>query len=348
MDDSIICIVCQKKEEDSSQVLTCAYCFSCAHFRCKNIIGNAIGRWKKKLYYCTPECSVIYQRVIDMQNNNIIDTLGSQLKSITIKEMENVKAEVRLVTSAIESSQEFLSAKIDSINADFNELKLENQTMKHEMEILKQSHSALEETVRKLEASVDMSARFATSKNLVFLGLPVIENENVPDLIVKTLATIGVEARVDSFTLAERFFPPGKNKKAIIPIRVIFKSTECKELVMSKKGKFGKLLSTSVHPSLNIDGKSLTVSIRDELTPLALDLLKETRESQDILEFKYVWPGRSGVVLAKKDEASKPEIIKNKSDLIKLTKNALAQQKTDQSNQTSPDIVQENKRKKRI
>lgn len=59
----------------------------------------------------------------------------------------------------------------------------------------------------------------------------------------------------------------------------------------------------------------MNVTLRDELTPLSLELLKELRGSQEQLNIKYVWAGREGVILAKKDENSKPVLVKNRGDL---------------------------------
>lgn len=58
--------------------------------------------------------------------------------------------------------------------------------------------------------------------------------------------------------------------------------------------------------------------MRDELTPLSLELLREMREHQDRLNVKYVWSSRDGNVLVKKNEHSKPELIKTRDDMVDL------------------------------
>ena len=58
--------------------------------------------------------------------------------------------------------------------------------------------------------------------------------------------------------------------------------------------------------------------MRDELTPLSLQLLAEMRIHQEKLNIKYVWSSRGGNVLVKKNEQSKPEIIKTRDDLYEL------------------------------
>lgn len=87
---------------------------------------------------------------------------------------------------------------------------------------------------------------------------------------------------------------------------------------MTRKKQVGKLLSTTIDSSLLLNGRPTTVSIRDELTPLTTELLHELRESQDLFKIKYVWPGRHGTVLVRKNDGDKPDLIKNREDLSKL------------------------------
>ena len=67
-----------------------------------------------------------------------------------------------------------------------------------------------------------------------------------------------------------------------------------------------------------MNGKPTNLNIRDELSPLSLELLKEMRESQELLKTKYVWPGRGGVVLVKKGDGAKLETIRNRDELGSL------------------------------
>lgn len=167
-----------------NKVITCMYCFSSSHFKCRNIIGSAIARVKANMFFCTPSCSEIYKRIIDMQTSrsSLISTLTSELKETVSR---TVKAEVRSVTTAIEKSQEFLSAKFDDIVSDFKDLKAENECLKQRVDELTSSHFKLTSFVHQLEANVDRSDRKAVSKNAVLLGLPCVANENVMEIVKK-------------------------------------------------------------------------------------------------------------------------------------------------------------------
>lgn len=323
MNDENVCNVCQRKELDTNKLLTCLYCFSCAHFKCKKIIGNACRRVRDNPYFCTPDCVSIYQRIIEMSNSKqaLNTTLMNELK-LTIEnavstEMLKVKSEVEQITTAIETSQEFLSAKFDAISIDFNKLKQENEELKLEISILERSQSALTEMVYKLEQSADKTSRAINENNAIFMGVPTTQNENTTQLIVKTIQCLGVKLQSASILSATRL-NARKNNNAIIPIKVVFQHLADKEALFEKKKRRGKLLSTEIDSSLLWNGRPTTVSIRDELSPLSSELFRELRDSQELLNIKYIWPGRHGVILIRKNDGDRPEIVKNREDLSKM------------------------------
>ena len=259
-----------------------------------------------------------------MQDNKstVVQAMTAELKaslsSAVSAEMQAVRGEVKSITSAIETSQEFLSSKFDSIASEFKELKIENAYLKNELSDLKHSHSALTQTVYRLEEVVDKTNKAGMLNNAVLLGVPTQMNENVNELAIKTVGEMGLNLPDGSILSASRMSANAKIPNAKIPIRIVFKDKEIKELVFSKKREKGNLLSTCVGPSLLFDGKPTNLHIRDELSPLSLELLKEMRVSQELLKIKYVWPGRGGVVLVKKEDGAKLEKIRNRYELSGL------------------------------
>lgn len=319
-----ICVECKKPEKDASKILTCMYCFSEAHYKCRNITGNAARRIKEKMYFCSHNCSSIYQRIIEMQNHktSIVESLAVELKGAVAnavsQEIQNFRCEVKQITTAIEKSQDFLSSKFDGIVTDFQELKKENESLKHEIHKLKNNQQTLSKTVNKLEHQVDKSSREKNCNNAVVLGVPFVPDENTEEIVQKMISGFGVAANFDGISSATRINAKNRPKNSLVPIRVVFKDENAKEMVFTKKKECGKLLSSSIDPCYTINGKPTTVTMRDELTPLSLELLTEMRGYQDKLQLKYVWSSRGGNVLIKKNENSKPEIIKNRDDLNEL------------------------------
>lgn len=321
--DEFVCSVCKKKESDCTKVLTCMYCFSSVHFKCKNVVGNAIRRMKETDYFCCPDCSAIYQRIVMMQNSNksLLSSLAAEMKatistSVAV-ELRSVTTEVKQITTAIEKSQEFLSTKFEQIVTDFNNLKLENAKLKTEIQHLKKSQNRLQGMVYKLEANVDKSDKTDLVNNAILWGIPSATDENVLDSVKKYFNCLGLKDNFNCVLSAERIFS-NKNTNVLVPIRIVFQNKETKEFVFNKKKQFGKLLSTSIDHKFTVNGRSLNVTLRDELTPLSLELFKELRESQESLRIKYVWVGRGGIILVKKDDSSKPEYVKNREDLNRI------------------------------
>lgn len=332
-DESIVCSICNKSEIDSLKVLTCMYCFTSAHFKCKNIVGAAVRRMREVEYFCSSECSNIYQRIISMRNDNhtLMSSFATEMKSVisasVAKEMQNVASELKQITATVEKSQEFLSAKFDEIVTDFKDLKTENEKLKREIECLKNTQNQLQSTVYKLETNVDKSDKTCLDKNAVIWGIPTEDGENVFDLVEKMLLCLGLNANNKYVTSADRMFP-NKPAKELVPIRIVFCNKETKEIVFNQKKQFGTLLSTVINPKFTTNGKATTVTLRDELTPLSLELLKELRKSQGLLNIKYVWAGRGGVILAKQDDTSKPVLIKNREDLSRVINHFTSQCET--------------------
>lgn len=319
-----ICVECKKTEKDVSKLVTCMYCFSEAHYKCRNLVGNALRRIKDRMYFCSHNCSSIYQRITEMQNqkSSIVETLAAELKgavsNAVSQEMKNFKNEVQLITAAIEKSQEFLSEKFDAIVTDFKELKRENVELKLEIDRLKHTQHAMSKIVHKLEHNVDISARQANCNRAIVLGVPFFPDENTLEIVRKVTTCYGLSIDTDAIMSAERLGGKNKTNFALIPIRVTFRDGNTKEVVFAKKKELGKLLSSSVNERYVINGKPTTITMRDELTPLSLELLSAMREHQEKLSIKYVWSSRGGNILVKKNEHSKPEMIKTRDDLYEL------------------------------
>lgn len=321
--DEFVCNVCQKRESDSSTLLTCMYCFTSVHFKCKNIAPSAVRRMRNTDYFCSSQCSAIYQRIVMMQNNNnsMVSSLASEMRATisasVAKEMRTVTTEVKQIIYAIEKSQEFLSTKFDDIVIEFNRLKCENDRLVAEIEKLKKSQSDLREMVYTLECNADKADKVALDNNAILWGVPTATEENVPRLVEKLLVSVGLQGNSDHIKSAERLFSNGRSG-TMVPIRIVFNNKKSKEMVFNKKKQYGKLYSTVIDDKLKVNGKATSVTLRNELSPLSLDLLKKLRESQEIMGVRYVWAGRGGTILVKRDNDSKPELVKNRVDLDRV------------------------------
>lgn len=352
-DDSVTCCVCSESETDLSTVITCMYCFTSSHWRCRGITNKAAVRMREKPYFCSTNCADIYKRIVEMQRNDksLLSSISSQLNASVTKvveaQMKQVKAEVKSITTAVESSQNFLSEKFDKIVTDFNEIKSDNTRINLEVDHLKSSHSTLAETVYKLESSVDKTNRSALACNTIILGLPSSANENIGNVVNKTFRCIGVDLSSVSFQ-ASRLYTKPKNNNVVVPIRVTFDDIKMKDYVLDKKREFGQLKSTMVEKSLLLNGNACNVAIREEMTPLGLELLKEMRDKQNSLNIKFVWPGRGGAVLVKKNDDSTTEKISSRDDLNKLITRYTKNNPSQRSVSISPEQEQQGSKKRKV
>lgn len=318
MDKAVECLVCKKLESEADKILTCMYCFSTAHFKCRNISAKAAKNIKARMYFCTVKCSEIFQRINDMVNDktSVMNMITMEIKSIVtnivVSQLDAMKSEVKSVSEAIERSQEFLCSKFEDILKDYKYLKQENEMLKLQMNDLKLELSSIKSTVNGMEGKLDKSEQDEVASNAVILGLPYSPEENVVDLVCKTASHVGVNLFPESLASATRISTYNKMSQSG-PIRVVFKNRNDKELLISKKRSFGTVKSTHIIET-HMKHKETNVIIRDELTPLALDLLKHMKELQVKYNIKYVWPGRRGTILVKLADHSKTESIKTKND----------------------------------
>lgn len=183
-------------------------------------------------------------------------------------------------------------------------------------------------------------SRMTLSRNMIVLGIPPRKDENVKEIIGKVSSAIGYEIPDGAILEAKRLTSNGEKLRNTepAPIKVVFVSEQYKEELFAKKRSFGPLLSAAV--DLPLPDGSRKIVLRDELTPRGMELYKQVREIQDCLNYKFVWPGRNGVILAKKSENSKTEFIRSRSDVAGLqrtgAKRNLDTSTTNSSTQSSP------------
>lgn len=336
--ESSICFLCEKVEENTSRIIECLQCGRCVHFRCKKVFGNAVGRMRGKSFFCSGECFDMHLKTSQskVDYSDIVEELRSLAQAV--REVKQESTNVRIVfeetqqqiitmvetTKRIEESQDFLASQFDSIQADFNSFKnevsgLKQKTEKFEKEVKEWQlkHQHLSTTVAQLELEVDKLNRSMLSKNAVLLGIPCKENEDLKSLVRCTGNAVGCRLAADAIIQSKRLYTKSSGK-ATPPILVTFASENVKENFFECKRKHGVLMASEI--SEIFAGFSKRIIIRDEMTPYGRELLRKALEYQTSLDFKYVWPGRDGKVLVKRHDGGKVEQITSKEQLISLLK----------------------------
>lgn len=313
-----VCGVCTIRESDVNKLIFCAYCFSCGHLKCKNILGRAIQRIREKRYFCTLDCADKYTRIINMQSKqeSQIVELGKELRNTVANELKTVRTNVTQFTSAIESAQEFFSSKLDKILSDLKNMKKENVALKKEIELLKSSHSSVSTTAFKLESDFDRPAKAAVTRNAIVLGVPFKPKKNVVNVVNKMFEVMNCKS--ESLVSVSRLQANNKSTNALPPVRIIFKDEASKENMFQKLKRMKGIPSTKIDPDLTLNGKTTNITVQHELTHFSLNLLQETRKNQKLFNWKYVWADKNGSILVRKAADDNIYTINNRSDLNKL------------------------------
>lgn len=296
-EESAVCVICGLEEKDPRKVIECVYCHKSEHFKCKNVIGNAVRKLREQTYFCSSECNNIYQQSI--RNLAVESQVLKDLQSV-LSEVRESRSELQAVKSTvgeIEKFQNFLSEKLDSLLGEIKLVKDEQSMMKKDVQHLRGKQQATSDSVDQLELEVDRLKRASFSKNAVLLGIPMKRNECVETVVCKVAAAVGCKlpngAIVESKRLTNR--DPLHNDGKVPPIKVCFAEERFKEELFSKKKIHGSLLASTVDPLFATS--TAKIIMRDELTSYGMELLKEVREIQDLTDIKFVWPGRNGAIL---------------------------------------------------
>lgn len=322
-DDAIICVKCEKEEKDAKKVIECVYCHKSEHFKCKNIIGNAIRKLREQVYFCSLECHDFHQRTTTNSNND--SRVMNELQTILaeVREGRTEMDSVKRTVGEVEKFQNFLSEKLDTLLLEVKSLKAEHGALKSSVGSLTEEQKLLKGRVDYLEEELDRVNRAAISNNAVIVGVPSSNGENTVKIVHSIAASLGCQLPVDAVLEARRLVSKNtatnENKRA--PIKVCFKEARYKEDLFAKKRSHGQLLSSTIDPALS--GPARRIVLRDELTPYGMRLLTETREQKELSEWKFIWPGRNGAVLAKRCENSKIEVVRNHADLEKLGRSGM-------------------------
>ena len=229
---------------------------------------------------------------------------------------------VEKLTTDLTKSQTFLADKFDEIqrcmlilSTELRDIRKENEQLKQSLKALSQRTLNVAQAVNRQEATIDNEKRTELSSNAIVLGIPREENEDILDVVTKTCKTLGYHGVGGTIVSCSRIQGPNTDCS---PIRVTFKNQQSKERLMAYKKNYGRLNTQMIEGIKLKSGPSRNVVIRDDLTPLAMDLLRELRQVQREKNLRFVWPGRNGIILVKHTEKSKVVMIRDRADLRRL------------------------------
>lgn len=345
-----ICAGCKTKEKDHKKIIECANCHNHHHLKCK---AGAFVRHRNRKY-CSVSCQEsgepdlgLNPKMDQQQYTQIINEIKDSRKEMAA-EMQKLRTEVKTTVENIEKFQNFLSGKLDDLIKDIKELWEDHRIVKGKVSDLEARHLNLQATVARLELEVDRINRSSISRNMIVLGVPAKSNEDTSKIV--QLIAAAVDCNIPPNAISEATRMPVKDSKQqpgrSQPIKVVFTCDRYKEELLDKKRKKGPLLLSAIDATYSGTNRVL---LRDELTPYGLNLLQKVREVQEMLNWKYVWPGRYGAILVKKTEISKTTVIRTLQDAADLerlnNKRGLNSSPGNSSGSGSPGSQHESKRR---
>lgn len=298
-----VCKICDRTEKTAEAMVTCDCCLSSFHAKCKKIPKETMSKLSGSPYFCSSKCSDIFRRFTAF-------TGGRKL----------CEEDKSYITSAIKDA---LAEKLDSVIGDIRNLQLGHEEVSKEQDHLKERCSQLEGAVNGLEEEVEYLHKERISNNVMFFGVPLITNENTGDVVQTIINRMTYEkpqliTRNDILSVY-RF--PLKNKSSLAPpIRVIFKSSDCKTKFMDIARQLQNLKSTDLDSTWTIKGSASVIFIREEATKRSQQIYRELTTKQKELGVQYIWIGRNSVVLLKKDSTSSTIKVKNWNEALEAQK----------------------------
>ena len=282
------CIECKMPVLDSEDAFQCDKCDKLLHSVCTKLNKKQLDKFVKdstleyKCHLCVPGKS----------NNN--STVETQLNVITTKlnQLDEIKESMR-----------FMSAQYDDILKGVS-------TNKKMIDTLQKENKHLRIEVKELKTSLKYLHDAKVQNDCVINGVTVIDESVSPLVAVLDIAKkIGVDICEDwiddvYFVNQRKSMPNTEIKRSIV---VKFINKKSKQLFMSKKSTLRK----------NDDLKN--VYINDFLSKQTVQIFNHAKTMKAV-GFKFVY-SRNGMIIARKNENSKPIRINSMDDVDKILLN---------------------------
>ena len=152
-------------------------------------------------------------------------------------------ASLRAQIVELQQSQEFFCAQYDDIKSENEKLKVINEDFKtknkeqtEELLALKENTNDSKEKIRDVAYKLDGTDQYIRRQNLQFVGVPVTENEDIADIVVKLCNLAGANVKKCDISTAHRL-PPKRHVKTSTPPAIIarFISRNVKNEVYGKR-----------------------------------------------------------------------------------------------------------------
>lgn len=215
-------------------------------------------------------------------------------------EMSELAVSVKFVSEQLDSSKklmETISGELASLKKENIELRLKNNILSTEVEVIKERMRSLEQYTRK--------------NNLEISGIPVTPEENVANIVKDVGAALGVVVQDSQISAAHRI--PSYRQDRTPAIIVQFQNRAIKDNLIGKFREKKTLCSNQVNKVF----KQQKVFLNDHLSPENKQFLSKLKLKCKEIGYAYVWC-RDGKFFVRKASGEKAKKISTYAELDKL------------------------------
>nr|XP_022906224.1 uncharacterized protein LOC111418022 [Onthophagus taurus] len=237
--------------------------------------------------------------------SSIKSELLAEIKRL-VKPLSESISELKKDVSELRNFVQHVSDNYDNILTELKSFKSELSTVKHNCEGLSRQLVEKNGEILNLSTQLNQMEQYVRNKNLIISGIPLMQNENCKDIVMKVAAQLNVVLDPDEVDVAHRL----KTNKNTTPLIIAqFTRRSSRDALLAKK----KLVVTNAfYPGLKI-GES--IFLNEHLTPLNNKLLMLAKKTARVNGFKFVWFRNK--VMVRKDENSPALSIDTEQDLLK-------------------------------
>lgn len=251
-------------------------------------------------------CAFVFAFVTKMQKTaEIIDEMKKEMREFKAQFERDMRCELR----ELKKTCEFLSEKFEEAKLERAELAKENKALTEANEKLVHVCENLKKQVSEHEQRITASEQYSRNCNLEIKGIPVTEEENLP----QTLQQIGelLEVNIEESDVDVCHRVSVKKPNAIPNIIVQFRSRAKRDAVLQKARKARLTTHDLGHPS------TTAVFIHEHLCPPMKQLLGMAVAQKKAKKWRFVWTN-GGKIMARKDESAPIVHIRNAQDVDRI------------------------------
>lgn len=243
---------------------------------------------------------------------NEIEKLRDELRKEFRKDIaamsSTLERDFRKENRELQASTTFCSKQYDDMTIECTALKEENKTLKAENAALSSQCDSLKKLLSDMEQRLTDLEQYSRNKNIDIKGLPVVQNEHLPDMLKK---------------IGEIIKEPITQEDVDVCHRVPMRNSTCPTVVVQfhnrtkRDAVLAKVRQTKVTTRHLGHEENVPIYINETLCPTLRKLMGMAVARKKEKLWKFAWT-KNGRILARKDETSQVVRVACMGDLDKI------------------------------